>query len=307
MKAMFENRQLRSCLWIIHILQKYGKLSFRDIQQYWLSDQEISAGVNLPARTFFNYRLTIQDVFGIVIECEKPTNTYYINVEGDKTLSSWLISSFNVGQLVMDSQEVKDRILLEAPPHGMTHFNTIVESFRRHCSLMLKYQKFNGAEPYVCHLKPYCLKLHQQRWYLLAIRDDGTRPITFALDRIQQVELLRDEPFEPEKDFSPQQYYQECFGVWLGEGEAPVITLRVYDGERNYLRTLPLHSSQREVTITEHYSDFQIHCFPTRDLLLHLLSHGKGLEVISPEDFRREVAAEVRALSERYGKMELSD
>lgn len=302
MKAMFENRQLRSCLWIIHILQKYGKLSLKEIQQYWLDDQDISAGVVLPSRTFFNYRLTIQDVFGIVIECDKPTNTYYINIEGDRALSDWLISSFNVGQLVMDSQEVKERILLEAPPHGMTHFNTIVESFRRHCALKVLYQKFDGAEPYECHLKPYCLKLYQQRWYVLALKDNGEHPITFALDRIRQVDLLPDEPFAPEKDFSSNLYYRDSFGVWVGEGEAPLIILRAHGGERNYLRTLPIHASQKEVYETADYSDFQIRCFPTRDLLLHLLSHGKGLEVVAPADFRKVVAEEVQAMAERYGK-----
>lgn len=300
MQTMFENRQLRSCLWIINILQRYGKMTLSEIRSCWQDDEAISQGNDLPRRTFFNYRATIQDVFGILIDCDKSTNTYYINVSADQTLGNWLISSFNIGQLVMDSEAVRERILLDPPPSGMPHFNTIVESFRRNCCLMIMYQKFSGEEPYECHLQPYCLKIHQQRWYLLAVKNHGTRPATFALDRIQSVKLLPDDHFLPEEGFSPHSYYEQSFGVWAMEGEAPVIRLRAYGNERNYLRTLPLHASQREETVTEFYSDFRIQCFPTRDLLLHLLSHGQGIEVLGPAEFREQVADELSKMMMRY-------
>lgn len=218
----------------------------------------------------------------------------------NEQISSWLISSFNVGRLVMDSQEVKNRIVLADPPSGMLYFNTVVEAFRRNCCLMVTYQKFDDSEPYECHLQPYCLKLYEQRWYLLAVKDHGNHPLTFALDRMRRLELLPADLFMLSEDFCPQKYYQECFGVWTCEGDAPVIRVRAYGKERGYIRTLPLHASQHEVAVTDDYSDFEIRCHPTRDLLLHLLAHGRGLEVLEPADFRQAVAEEARECARRY-------
>lgn len=301
MDTLIENRKLRGCLWIVNMLQKYGRLKLSELSQYWLEDTDISRGVMLGRRTFFNYRLAIQDMLGIVIECDKPTNTYYIKMQDDNALSNWLVSSFNVGQLVTDRQEVRNRILLDAPPSGMEHFSTIVESFRRNCCLRVTYQKFDGMEPYDCHLQPYCLRIHQHRLYLLAVKNHGTHPVTFALDRMKQVELLRDDAFAPADGFSAQEYYRNSYGIWTQEGEVPELRLRAYGNERNYLRTLPLHASQREVMATADYSDFVLTCYPTRDLLLHLLSHGQGLEVLAPDSLRQEMAQEVRSMMERYG------
>lgn len=303
MEAMIENRKLRSCLWIVNVLQKHHRLTLAEIGDYWQRDETISLGLMLSRRTFFNYRSAIQDMLGIVIDCDKATNTYYINLEEGSKLSNWLISSFNISQLMTDSQEVRERILLDAPPSGAEHFTTVVEAFRRQCCLKVTYQKFDEAEPYECHLQPYCLKIHQQRWYLLAVKNHGVHAATFALDRMLRVELLHDEAFLPPAAFSAQDFYGSCFGVWTGEGEVPRIRLRAYGNERNYLRTLPLHASQREVVKDDDYSDFEVNCYTTRDLLLHLLSHGRGLEVLEPAEFREAMKQEVIGMFERYGEM----
>lgn len=300
MKTLFENRQLRSCLWLVHTLQTNGHLTLAQIGEFWLQDKDISGGVALPRRTFYNYRNTIQDLFGIVIECQSSNNTYYIDVSANDAMSDWIISSFNVGQLVSDSEEVKNRILLDAVPRGMMHFTAVVEAFRRNCCLEMVYQKFDGAEPYTCHLQPYCLKLYQHRWYLLAVKDHGGRLLTFALDRVLRLAPLHDDPFLVDSSFSPSDYYKDSFGIWVGEGEAPEILIRAYGSERNYIRTLPLHASQRETLTTESYSEFSLKCHPTRDLMLHLLSHGRGLEVVAPVQFRQEMAEEIARMAEHY-------
>lgn len=301
MRAQIENRRLRSCLWIVALLQKHLRLTFAEINQYWQQDEDISGGLSLPRRTFTDYQHVIQDTLGVIIECDKRTNTYNIALQDDGGLSEWLISSFSVGQLVQESQAVRDRILLGNAPQGMQYFNLIVESIRRGCCLEAGYKKFEDAEPYHCHLRPYCLKYYGERWYLLAIKDDGAHPITLALDRMTEMRLLSEDLWQPEETFSPAQHYANSFGIWGAEGEPPVIRLRVYGRERNYLRTQPLHHSQKERVIDDETSDFTLRCHPTRDLLLHLLSHGRGIEVIEPRQLREEMVEELRGMADHYG------
>lgn len=315
--AHIENRKLRICLWLVTLLQKHQGLTYDELNHYWQQDEAISDGRSLPKRTFLDYRGAIQDTLGIVVECDRRTNRYSITLQADGGLSEWLISSFSVGLLVEESQAVRDRILLAPSPQGMEHWSLLVESFRRQCCVELWYQKFQDDEPQCHRLQPYCLKSYGGRWYLLAAHHevptaaDGAhlQLLTYALDRITQLRLLSHDAFVPDADFSPQAYFANSFGVWASADEPPLIRLRVTGRERHYLRTQPLHASQREVPLrpcddgyAPHTSHFLLRCHATRDLMLALLSHGRDLEVLEPASLRRELAEEVRAMAEHYGE-----
>ena len=52
----------------------------------------------------------------------------------------------------------------------------------------------------------------------------------------------------------------------------------------NYLSTLPLHHSQRELDSGDHYSDFSFDIRPTDDFLGKLFSYRDGIEILEPAD-----------------------
>lgn len=315
-KAEFENRKLRTCLWIVTQLKRHEALTFEELNRCWLRETAVSGGAPLQKRTFRNYLHAIQDMLGVIVECERHTYRYRIVVESDSDFASWLISSFSVGLLSEETKVVRDRILFDAPPRGMEHWTLLVEAFRRGCCVEILYQKFDAAAPQERRLQPYCLKSYGGRWYLLAARlsDPEAEPkhalSIYALDRVKRLSLLDDQAFVPPADFQPQRYFADSFGVWVGDAEPEEIRLRVSGTERHYLRTQPLHHSQREVPLTvgspgyaPDTSLFVLHCRPTRDLLLALLAHGRNLEVVAPEAFRQAVAEEARAIAAHYATM----
>jgi predicted DNA-binding transcriptional regulator YafY len=159
------------------------------------------------------------------------------------------------------------------------------------------YQKF-GTEGYVKTVCPYALKLFHQRWYLLAKNDEDQMRI-YALDRMTMMELA-DETFEMPEDFSPQAYFSEYFGVLTVDTPMAHVVIRVHNFTPNYLRTLPLHHSQRELTSTEHYTDFSFDIRPTADFLGQLLSHGDGIEVLEPADLRQKMKQLIANNLKRY-------
>ena len=113
---------------------------------------------------------------------------------------------------------------------------------------------------------------------------------------------LTDEGFEMPEDFSPQQYFAEYFGVLTDETPMAHVVIRTYGKTPNYLRTLPLHQSQREVATTADYTDFSFDIRPTADFIGQLLSHGDGLEVIEPQSLRDQLQQEVERMRSHYGK-----
>ena len=72
----------------------------------------------------------------------------------------------------------------------------------------------------------------------------------------------------------------------------------------NYLRTLPLHDSQRELESTPDYTDFSYDIRPTSDFLGELLRHSDGIEVLQPLDLREKMRQMIAEMLRHYEKKE---
>ena len=78
------------------------------------------------------------------------------------------------------------------------------------------------------------------------------------------------------------------------------ITLKASAGQANYLRSLPLHNSQREIKKAENYSVFELTIRPTYDFLQEILRNGENVEVLEPLWLREEIAGMVQRLCDKY-------
>ena len=106
------------------------------------------------------------------------------------------------------------------------------------------------------------------------------------------------------RDFSVDDYFADAFGIIVEPEEYDVETIhmKVYDinHRREYLRSLPLHHSQREIEQTANYSVFELRLAPTYDFVQAILSMGDEVEVLTPEYVRQEVRRRVKEMHQRY-------
>ena len=286
-------------IWIINTLRAYRKLTLEELNQKWMDDG-VADGNPLQRVSFYRHRDAIQDMFGIIIECEPKTYKYFISnqeVLGDDSIESWLFSTLTVHGVLADSAAVKERLVLENAPVGEQYLNTIITAIKSNHRLLIGYQKF-GAEGYEKVVSPYALKLSQRRWYLLA-RTDEEQMRVYALDRMTMVELT-DKSFEMPADFSAQTYFSEYYGVLTDHTPMAHVVLRAHGKTPNYLRTLPLHHTQQEIASTGLYTDFSLDIRPTADFLGHLLSYGNGIEVLQPPELREKMRQTIAENLKRY-------
>ena len=286
-------------IWIINTLRAYRGLTIEELNQKW-QDDEVTDGNPLQRSTFNRHRDAILDMFGIIIDCDKRTYKYYIsNQEAlcDDSIKSWLFSTLTVHGVLAESAAVKERLVLENAPAGEQFLDIIIRAIRTDHRLRIGYKKFEaeGYERVVC---PYALKLFRQRWYLLALTDEDQMRI-YALDRMTMMELT-DDPFEMPADFSSQAYFSEYFGVLTNDTPMAHVIVRAHKWMPNYLRTLPLHRSQRELASTPDYTDFSYDIRPTSDFLGELLRHSEGIEVLEPLDLREKMRQMIVETLKRY-------
>ena len=294
-------------VWVIETIYRAKKISFKELNEKWLDD-DISRGVEIPKRTFDNWRYVIWDMFGIDIANEnRGEYRYYIsNVEdiSKNGLRSWLYNTFCVSNALANSQSIKDRIILEYVPSGQEYLQTIIEAMKENRVLNITHYNYWKDQEYNFDLQPYCVKLFRQRWYLIGLstytyfREQGPR--IYSLDRLRHVHV-KDETFVMPKDWDAKEYFAGCYGIIAGlKKDIEPIKLKVSAGQANYIRDLPLHESQKEIERNGEYSIFTYQMRNTPDLIQELLWNGSDVEVLEPETLRKDMANRIKMMWDKY-------
>ena len=126
-------------------------------------------------------------------------------------------------------------------------------------------------------------RIYQESWLQgVSVPFFDEKGNTYLLDRFFAVNIS-DESFKYPKKFNPENYFKECFGIIHDDGcTLETIKLKVDAGQANYLRSLPMHHSQKEVEHNDEYSIFILRLRPTFDFQQELLWNGDAVEVLEP-------------------------
>lgn len=288
-------------VWLVETIYNAGRITYDDINKKW--QQEDFDGKELPLRTFHKWRIAVEEMFGLNIECERKGGYHYYigNPEEieNRGLRSWLLSTISVSNLLLDSQQLKSRILLEEVPSGVKYLSLIIDAMKTGNVVQIEYQSFWRKESSTLILKPYCVRLFKQRWYLLAYNSDYNELRTYSLDRIQDFKKLAD-TFTIPDSFNAQEYFENYYGIIVKRGEVEDVKLRASKEQANYLRSLKLHNSQQEVETHEDYSIFTYRLCPELDFIIEIMSMGERVEVLEPKQLRNQIAESAEQLSRLY-------
>ncbi|MBO4481107.1 MAG: WYL domain-containing protein [Bacteroidales bacterium] len=276
-------------VWLVDTIRRAGRITLREINDRWLRT-EMSEGVPFSRTTFRRHRAEVEEMFGIIIDCDSE-NQYYIDdpsLMNTDSVPRWMLSTLAVSNIVSEARGLHDRILLESIPSESEHLQLVIEAMRNSHRISVTYRRYGDENPSIWKVEPYCIKLFRRRWYLLGCFEKGGF-ITLSFDRIVDINVT-DEDFKMDCNFDAQLFFNDYFGV-MTDDRLPIerIVLRAYGSEPYYLRDLPLHPSQQEIETNKDYTDFEIRLRPTRDFFAHLLSRGRWLQVISPDSIAQEI------------------
>ena len=295
--------QVNKYVWLVETLYKAKKITLKEINRRWL-ETDLSEGLEIPRRTFHTWKNEVEEMFGLVIMCDKHDgDRYYIenreDLEGEG-LQRWLLNTMSVSNMLLENKSLNDRILLENIPSGQDFLATVMEAMKKSKVLEITYKSYWRERESTFRVAPYCVKLFRQRWYLVgnSVYEDKIR--IYSLDRVLEAQLT-DEPFKYPKNFSPEVYFSGCFGVIRNDGiEVETVKLKANVNQANYLRSLPLHPSQEETERHADHSIFTLQVRPTFDFQQELLWNGDALEVLEPLWLREEIADVVKRMGEMY-------
>lgn len=298
---------IRKYIWLIDTINQAGSegITFAKIAQKWESNILLSKGTQYAWRTFMNHKDDVYELFGIQIVCRKSDNTYHIadrsELKDAAGFKRWVFDALSLSNQLSESSALRDRVLLEDNPSGQEFVAAILEAMRNSKMVTFSYKPFwveDGRVSNLYHVEPYALKYFKRRWYLLG--KYGENPLrVYALDRMLDIDI-EFEDFTLPADFDAAGFFNSCFGIIVGDEEPQLIRLKVDAFQANYLRSLPLHHSQKEVERTEQYTIFSYFLRPTYDFIQELLTMGERMEVLEPKPLRKEMARFGREMANRH-------
>lgn len=305
---------LQKYIWLVQTFIRAGErgLSLSEIADKWEDRFES----DYSRRTFNNHRDAVYDVFGIHIGCNRSTNRYFIeysdDVSDENAETAWLINTFTVNSMLsLGKERLSGRVSVEDIPSGHRHLTSIMEAMTGNNEIVIGYRKYTKEETDIYTIRPYAVKEFAKRWYIIGycIERDAMR--VYGLDRIMDMEITGN-TFRMPKSFDVDELFATSFGIYIPEEKGQTIIFRTSQTEANFLRDLPIHSSQKELVlkdvrrlfpetspITEDVF-FEIFVCPNNALIMEFCKHAGRLEVLSPASVRETVATELMKAASQY-------
>ena len=180
---------------------------------------------------------------------------------------------------------------------GLNLFNELLQAILTKRVLKITYAPF-GKDSYQERIYPYHLKQYNDRWYLIAQAVGYDTFAHYALDRIESFEEIQMKYKEADVDF--EEYFDDVIGVTVPADEPEDIIIKVTKKRYNYIKTKPLHMSQRVVEEGDDYAVISINVKVNNELEAQLLSFGSDVEVISPASFRARISEKIKEMNQKY-------
>ena len=291
-------------IWVVKTIHRAGRITLKELNEKWRANVDLSRGEDLPRQTFDRWKSDILDLFGILIDCEQRGGYHYY-IANPKELSegklrTWLLNTYGTAETLSSNLSIHDRILTENIPSSQDHLSTVLEAMKSNNMLHITFKAFTMKEPKRFLVEPYCVKMSAQRWYMLARNTEHKNLRLYSLDRIEAVEISNTRFVLPD-DFNAKDYFAEFFGIVLDESvPLQTIILRADKYHQNYMRTLPLHPTQREIFACDDYADFELKLRPTYDFYMKLMSFGNMIKVLEPKTLQEEICKWLENTIEMY-------
>lgn len=182
---------------------------------------------------------------------------------------------------------------------GIKHIEVITDAIINKYPIKLTYRPYNSDNQDL-HVHPYHLKQFNNRWFLIGKPESVTALHVYAIDRIVSIGHLSKDYIDTDVDFD--EYFDDVIGVTVNDVQVQRIELMVNIKRYPYIKTKPLHWSQKHIKEKDNEKEIciVIDVKPNKELVSLLFSFGPDIRVVSPESLWKEMQEKVGLLNDLY-------
>lgn len=268
---------MQKALYIARTLLQKGPQTLQEICDGWAEYD--ARGKSMATSTFYDNRRVLAERFGLLLE--QDAEKRYVVTQSSKMERPLLL------------RMVEGTTTTPLPTAEV--WQPLLEEAHKNCQMVRMSYASLRRPAYETTLSPYALHTTAQgRHYVLGMSSVHKEIRTFALERIVALQLLP-------QHFTPPlrtDFFARSVGAMSGDvQDVATVRLRAHGYLVAYLRAVPLHASQQEVST----GVFEWQVVHDAELLRLLLSFGSFATVLAPDGLRRELR---QTLQEMLGKYE---
>lgn len=295
---MAQRDHLLRYIGIISKLRNQGYATYEEICDYLEIQAEIrDFKPDISKRTFQRDLEEIASLFNIEIKYDFSRKVYRIIEEDEqKDMNNRLLEAFDMLNLCNVAENISPYVIFEKRrPQGTNNFNGLLHAIQNRVVVKFDYRKFWDDELQNRSVDPFALKESHNRWYLVAKDHKDGVIKTFGLDRISELKITS-KKFHFPTGYNPNDKFINCFGV-LGDdkGEPREIVLSIETFQGKYIKSFPLHDSQKILIDNKKELRISLYLYITRDFIMELLSLGDTLKIIAPKELKVEICRNYKA------------
>jgi len=183
---------------------------------------------------------------------------------------------------------------------GLSYFTELFNAIQYKKVLRVEYQSFKQENSISFTFHPYFLKQYNNRWFLFGYNEEHGLISNLSLDRIISIKEINNQYIE-NKTVNFEEYFEDVVGVSVfSDTQAKKIILKVDIDLWPYIKTKPLHGSQRLINVNEKFVTLELELQLNYELESLILSFGEKIEVIEPQELRRYIKNRIKQLNEKY-------
>lgn len=160
--------------------------------------------------------------------------------------------------------------------------------------LKIGYKDFKG-DVFSNIFHPYYLKQYNNRWFLFGRHEEKDHnQWNLPLDRIESIEEINQTCKKDSTDWDD--FFYDIIGVHRGFGDPQEIVMEFEAKTANYVKTKPLHATQKMTLLENGNSKVSIKVVPNYELEALILSFGENVKIISPESLVEKINSRIYKL-----------
>ena len=293
------NKQIKACIILLENLlfdsKKYSRKEFT----IKLKNEELSSSNSSVTRILnkiyidFGIKIQQRNEFYEIIDEETEVNYIdkyknFKNLLFREIIQKNMIENSLVSQFISYGNNSTNKGIMFID----NALNTILESRK----LKISYQSFYESDKTDYIVNPLFIKEYQNRWYLIVELNKIQKIKTFAFDRIQNLEILT-------STFKLKNQKTDIFKNTIGinhSDDIQEIILWFDSWQANYIKTLPLHSSQKIISENENGLTISINVNVNFELEQLIKSYGSAIKVIKPDFLKLKIIEDFEKTIQQY-------
>ena len=275
--------------------------SFSDLKNYLERH-----GFGISGRTLQRDIEQIRIEFGVEIKYDRSRNGYLIDKNESIDLDSFLgfLDTVATADLLTESLKESKTSLRhiafesEGNFHGAGLLKDILFAIRNKRKISFVHHNYIADTRKNYRIDPYLLKEYQNRWYVVGkVEDKHFR--TFGIDRIEDLRIST-EVFKTNGKEDAASLFDNIIGLSYSEGKVEEVILSFQPVQGKYVKSLPLHRSQKIIKDDEKSLVISLDLIPNFELRQKILMMGETVKVLKPAKLAAEIKRSLANALKQY-------